>query len=64
MGSSPSHLLGVILGARIDRVTLRKVDMVSESTLCDVRFTLPVAERNTDDSLDAHLGSAATAEIR
>lgn len=53
-------LLGAILDARIDRVTLRKVDMVSETTLCDVRFTLPPAERNTDDSLDAHLGSASS----
>ena len=34
-------LLGIILGARIDRVNLRKVDLVSETTVCDVRFTLP-----------------------
>ena len=44
--ASARVLLGELLGARIDRVTLRKVDLVSETTLCDVRFTLrAVADR-------------------
>ncbi len=66
-------LVGDILGARIDRVTLHKVDLVSETTLCDVRFTLPTTGgtpgRNVDSftgrpvrlrparGLDAHHGS-------
>ena len=52
-------MLGALLGARIDRVTLRKVDLVSESTVCDVRFTLPSAGRPVDSSPDARMGSAA-----
>ena len=54
-------VLGDILGARIDRVTLRKVDLVSETTVCDVRFTLPpittMTGRNVTDSLDTGLDS-------
>lgn len=34
-------LLGAVLGARIDRVRVRKVDLVSDTTVCDVRFTVP-----------------------
>lgn len=45
------ELLGTILGARIDRVTVRKVDLVSETTVCDVRFTLPPTTAGIDDSL-------------
>ncbi|MGB5951483.1 MAG: DUF4956 domain-containing protein [Ornithinimicrobium sp.] len=52
-------LLGIILGARIDRVSLRKVDLVSETTVCDVRFTLPAASRDTEDAL--HAGRACSA---
>ena len=56
-------MLGTLLGARIDRVTLRKVDLVSESTVCDVRFTLPAitstAGGTVDDSPDARMGSAS-----
>ncbi len=44
-------LLGTILGARIDRVTVRKVDLVSETTVCDVRFTLPPTTGGVDGSL-------------
>ncbi len=44
-------LLGTILGARIDRVTVRKVDLVSETTVCDVRFTLPPTTAGIDGSL-------------
>ena len=55
-------LLATILGARIDRVTLRKVDLVSETTVCDVRFTLPTVTtatgRDLDDLLDPRLDPA------
>lgn len=51
-------LLATLLGGRIDRVTLRKVDLVSESTVCDVRFTLPADGRDVTDRLDAGLGYA------
>ncbi len=51
-------MLGPLLGARIDRVTLRKVDLVSESTICDVRFTLPADARRPADSPDSRIGSA------
>lgn len=37
------ELLGTLLGARINRVTVRKVDLVTETTVCDVRFTLPAS---------------------
>lgn len=50
-------LLGVILGARIDRVALRKVDLVSETTVCDVRFTVPSTARDGDDSRRTGLDS-------
>ena len=45
-------LLGAILGARIDRVTVRKVDLVSETTVCDVRFTLPDTHRGAPTTLE------------
>lgn len=62
-------LLGPLLGARIDRVTLRKIDLVIESTICDVRFTLladvPPVAKSPDALIDsshrtpAHASSAA-----
>nr|WP_216822937.1 DUF4956 domain-containing protein [Aeromicrobium sp. A1-2] len=52
-------LLGPLLGARIDRVSLRKVDLVTESTVCDVRFTLPAIGREVPDSPDARISSAS-----
>ncbi len=52
-------MLSTLLGARIDRVTLRKVDLISESTVCDVRFTLPSAGRAVESSPDARMGPAA-----
>jgi len=51
-------LLATLLGGRIDRVTLRKVDLVSESTVCDVRFTLPADGREVTNRMDAGLGYA------
>lgn len=51
-------MLGPLLGARIDRVTLRKVDLVSESTICDVRFTLHADLRADEDSPEAHIEPA------
>ncbi|MEG9226448.1 DUF4956 domain-containing protein [Aeromicrobium sp. Sec7.5] len=54
-------LLGAILSARIDRVTLRKVDLISESTVCDVRFTLPSASTALDTAPDARVGSDSPA---
>ena len=50
-------MLEAILGARIDRVVLRKVDLVSESTVCDVRFTLPSAGRTLHVAPDDLMGS-------
>ncbi len=47
-GTVARDLLGALLGARIERVTLRKVDLVSETTVCDVRFTLPAPDRSVD----------------
>ena len=61
--ASARDLLGALLGARVDRVTLRKVDLVSETTVCDVRFTLPpsqgAASGDAVDSLDARLDFAS-----
>ncbi|WP_084074329.1 DUF4956 domain-containing protein [Demequina sp. NBRC 110052] len=34
-------LASVMLGAHVHRITIRKVDYVSEMTQCDVRYTLP-----------------------
>lgn len=45
-------LLGAVLDARIDRVTLRKVDLVNETTVCDVRFTRTTAGSGTHEALD------------
>jgi hypothetical protein len=36
-------LISAILGAHVNRLTIRKVDLVSETTVCDVRYTLPAA---------------------
>lgn len=52
-------MLGTLLGARIDRVTLRKVDLVTESTICDVRFTLLADAPQVADSPDALIESAS-----
>jgi len=42
-------------------VTLRKVDLVSDTTTCDVRFTLPANKPNgAADALDAHMGATVT----
>ncbi|WP_062467578.1 DUF4956 domain-containing protein [Demequina maris] len=35
--------LALLLGARIDRVAIRKVDLLNESTVVDVRYTLDAA---------------------
>ena len=51
-------LLGAILGARIDRVVVRKVDLVSETTVCDVRFTLPTSSWGVYGPLDASIDAA------
>lgn len=53
------ELLGPLLGARIDRVMLRKVDLVTESTLCDVRFTVHADLSRATKSPDARIESAA-----
>jgi hypothetical protein len=51
--SAAHDLLAVILNARIHQVTIRKVDLVSEITVCDVRFSLPTAvERSPDEAAD------------
>ncbi len=53
-------LLGAILGARIDRVNVRKVDLVSDTTVLDVRFTLPDSTSwDSDIATDIQIGSAA-----
>lgn len=53
-------LLGAILGARIDRVKVRKVDLVSDTTVLDVRFTLPDSSSwDSDIATDVQIGSAA-----
>lgn len=56
-------LLGALLGARIERVTLRKVDLVSESTVCEVRFTRSSADRVAVRARDAVPGSASRAAL-
>ncbi len=52
-------MLGALLSARIDRVTLRKVDLVTETTVCDVRFTLPAPGQTADTSPDARISPAS-----
>jgi hypothetical protein len=55
--SAARDLLGAVLGARIDRVTLRRVDLVSETTVCDVRYTLPAAGRSVPGVAGAGAGT-------
>lgn len=51
-------LLEVMLGGTVHRVTIRKVDFVADTTVCDVRFTVPAGqERGPDDTV---LGNDAT----
>ncbi|WP_430867900.1 DUF4956 domain-containing protein [Demequina aurantiaca] len=50
-------LLAAMLNATIHRVDIRKVDLVSDTTLCDVRFTrLPAIDGRTTESGDARIG--------
>ncbi|WP_062298914.1 DUF4956 domain-containing protein [Demequina maris] len=47
--------LALLLGARIDRVAIRKVDLLNESTVVDVRYTLDAAaDAPLDDRIVAH----------
>jgi hypothetical protein len=59
-------LVAAILDARIHRVTLRKVDLVQETTVCDVRFTIGEPGRSAHESLDVGTpsGSASVAGAR
>jgi hypothetical protein len=50
-------LLESMLGATVHRLTIRKVDFVSDTTVCDVRFSAPAGRvQGPDDTL---FGSAA-----
>jgi hypothetical protein len=42
--------LGILLNAKIHRVTVRKVDLVNTSTSVEVRFELPTSNRVASDS--------------
>ena len=60
-------LVAAILDARIHRVTLRKVDLVQETTVCDVRFTIGEPGRTAHESLDgvgSPSGGASVAGVR
>ena len=52
-------LLAAILDARIHRVTLRKVDLVNETTVCDVRFSRLATRRGAHDALGQRIGATA-----
>ncbi len=46
-----------LLGARVHRVAVRRVDLVNDTTLVDVRFELPEHQTVThrlDDAPDVH----------
>ncbi len=49
--------LALLLGARIDRVAIRKVDLLNESTVVDVRYTLDAA---ADAPLDDRIVARGT----
>jgi hypothetical protein len=62
--SMAKDLLASMLHAKIHTLDIRKVDLVSDTTLCEVRFTrLPEDDARTSESGDARIGSdAARAE--
>ncbi|MDN4475218.1 DUF4956 domain-containing protein [Demequina sp. SYSU T00192] len=53
--------LALLLGARIDRVNIRKVDLLNESTVVDVRYTLDAAVDTPFD--DRIVARGANAEV-
>lgn len=60
-------LLEAILGAKVHRVVIRKVDFVSDTTVCDVRFTAPSGRpQGPDDTMFALADAAmpATDDVR